>query len=54
MKVGDLVNDKRCRNPMFGRAGIVLSIVGDTCWVMWPTAPDHPLWAPIEDLELCK
>jgi len=54
MKVSDLVNDKRCSDTMFGKAGLILAIVGDTCWVMWPTSPDCPLWTPTNDLELCK
>mgnify|MGYP001222361853 CR=1 FL=1 len=52
MKVADLVNDKRCEGTMFGKAGIILAIVGDTCWVMWPDSPEMPLWAPEFYLEL--
>ena len=52
MKVGDLVNDSRCKDTPFGKAGIILAIVGDTCWVMWPGSLDCPLWADKEALEL--
>jgi len=52
MKVGDLVNDKRCSDTEFGKCGIILAIVGDTCWVMWGLHPDVPLWADKEVLEL--
>ena len=52
MKVGDLVNDSRCEGTMFGKAGIILAIVGETCWVMWPGSLDCPLWADKEVLEL--
>ena len=52
MKVADLVNDKRCEGTIFGKAGIILAVVGDTCWVMWPRCPDCPLWADKEALEL--
>ena len=53
MEVGSLVNDKRCRSTKFGKAGLILAIVGSVCWVMWPTAPDMPLWASADDLEVC-
>ena len=52
MKVGSLVNDKRCNDTEFGKSGIILAVVGDTCWVMWPRCPDVPLWADKEVLEL--
>ena len=52
MKVGDLVNDKRCSDTRFGKAGLILAIVGDTCWVMWPNVPDMPLWVREEELEI--
>ena len=52
MKVGSLVNDKRCSDTEFGKCGIILAIVGDTCWVMWGLHPDVPLWADKEVLEL--
>ena len=45
--VGDLVDDTRCSDKSgVGRAGLVMAVVGDMVWVMWPSAPEMPLWAP--------
>ena len=52
MKIGSLVNDKRCNDPKFGKAGIILAVVGNTCWVMWPNNPEMPLWADKKVLEV--
>jgi len=54
MRIGDLVNDKRCRSPKLGKAGLILSIIGGICWVMWPSSPELPLWVSEDDLELCE
>ena len=51
--VGDLVDDTRCSDKSgVGRAGLVLAVVGDSIWVMWPSAPDMPLWAPAHCLKV--
>ncbi len=52
MRVGDLVNDKRCKSATLGKSGLILAVVGKMCWVMWPSSPDFPLWAPANELEL--
>jgi len=45
--VGDLVDDTRCSDSSGkGRSGLVLAVVGDKVWVMWPSTPEMPLWAP--------
>ena len=51
MKVGDLVDDTRCRSPRLGKAGLILSVVGDMAWVRWPSSPHFPLWAPMKVLK---
>ncbi len=45
--IGDLVDDTRCSDKSgLGRSGLVLAVVADSIWVVWPSAPDTPLWAP--------
>ena len=45
--IGDLVDDTRCSDKSgVGRSGLVLAVVRDKAWVMWPFAPEMPLWAP--------
>ena len=51
--VGDLVDDTRCSDKSgLGRSGLVLAVSSDHAWVMWPSAPDMPLWAPAHCLKV--
>ncbi len=52
MKIGDLVNDKRCKTPRYGKTGLVMSVVDDMVLVMWPLSPEMPLWTSVDDLVL--
>ena len=55
MKKGTIVKDTRCKTPEFRDSiGIVLAVVGDTCWVQWASSPDYPLWAPIGAMEIIQ
>ena len=52
MKVGDLVDDVRCKHWNHGKAGLILYVDqhDSTARVRWPRSPEMPLWAPMEYL----
>ena len=53
MKVGDLVDDIRCKSgTKWGKAGLVLYVDqhDSTVRIRWPISPHLPLWVPMEYL----
>ena len=54
MKVGDLVDDLRCKGTHHGKAGLVLYVdhFDETARVRWRSSPEMPLWAPMRHLRL--
>jgi len=52
VKVGDLVDDLRCKGTHHGKAGLVLYVdqFDSTARVRWRSSPEMPLWAPVEFL----